>query len=108
MRFLIALPVLVGIVVADFHVDIPEIVQAIEYVLSEFEPWPHYTGPTGTLKSATAAPTATGTATCSSYWLENIKHQGISAFNPVPATYQVFRNVKDFGAKGCVGRDTYS
>lgn len=32
--------------------------------------------------------------------MENVKHQGISAFNANPATYQVFRNVKDFGAKG--------
>lgn len=35
-----------------------------------------------------------------SYWLENIKHQGIAAFNADPSGYQVFRNVKDFGAKG--------
>jgi hypothetical protein len=34
------------------------------------------------------------------FWLETIKHQGISAFNPNPSSYQVFRNVKDFGAKG--------
>ncbi|KAG6850608.1 hypothetical protein H0H93_011276, partial [Arthromyces matolae] len=27
------------------------------------------------------------------FWLESIKHQGTSAFNPDP-TYQVFRNVK--------------
>jgi hypothetical protein len=32
--------------------------------------------------------------------MENIKHQGISAFNPNPSTYQVFRNVKNFGAVG--------
>jgi glucan 1,3-beta-glucosidase len=32
------------------------------------------------------------------YWLENIKHQGISAFGP--AGYTVFRNVKSYGAKG--------
>jgi len=32
------------------------------------------------------------------YWYETIKHQGISAFGP--SGYQVFRNVKDFGAKG--------
>jgi hypothetical protein len=35
-----------------------------------------------------------------SYWLEKIKHQGIAAFNPKPSGYQVYRNVKDFGAKG--------
>ncbi|KAJ7273182.1 exo-beta-1,3-glucanase, partial [Mycena rebaudengoi] len=34
------------------------------------------------------------------FWLEAIKHQGISAYNPNPQSYQVFRNVKDFGAKG--------
>lgn len=32
------------------------------------------------------------------YWYENIAHQGISAFGP--ADYQVYRNVKDFGARG--------
>ncbi|KAG7453017.1 exo-beta-1,3-glucanase [Guyanagaster necrorhizus] len=34
------------------------------------------------------------------FWLEAIKHQGTSPFNPDPASYQVFRNVKDFGAVG--------
>lgn len=33
-----------------------------------------------------------------SYWYEDIAHQGISAFGP--SGYKVFRNVKDFGAKG--------
>ncbi|KAK7449661.1 hypothetical protein VKT23_013135 [Stygiomarasmius scandens] len=34
------------------------------------------------------------------YWRETIKHQGMSAFHPKSAKYQVFRNVKDYGAKG--------
>ncbi|KAK0185856.1 exo-beta-1,3-glucanase [Armillaria mellea] len=34
------------------------------------------------------------------FWLEVIKHQGTSPFNPDPGSYQVFRNVKDFGAVG--------
>ena len=34
------------------------------------------------------------------YWLQSIKHQGIAAFNADPSGYQVFRNVKDFGAVG--------
>lgn len=34
------------------------------------------------------------------YWLEKIKHQGLSAYNNNPASYKTFRNVKDFGAKG--------
>ncbi|KAG6828147.1 hypothetical protein H0H92_009035 [Tricholoma furcatifolium] len=33
------------------------------------------------------------------FWLETIKHQGSSPYNPDP-DYQVFRNVKDFGAVG--------
>jgi len=35
-----------------------------------------------------------------SYWLADIKHQGIAAFNSNPSSYTVFRNVKDYGAKG--------
>ncbi|KAI0179871.1 glycoside hydrolase family 55 protein [Hypoxylon sp. FL1284] len=34
------------------------------------------------------------------YWYETIAHQGISAFNANKATYKVYRNVKDYGAKG--------
>ncbi|SJL04750.1 related to glucan 1,3-beta-glucosidase [Armillaria ostoyae] len=34
------------------------------------------------------------------FWLEAIKHQGTSPFNRDPGSYQVFRNVKDFGAVG--------
>lgn len=34
------------------------------------------------------------------YWLEKIKHQGLSAYNKDPSSYKTFRNVKDFGAKG--------
>ncbi|KAL1610419.1 hypothetical protein SLS60_002086 [Paraconiothyrium brasiliense] len=36
----------------------------------------------------------------SSYWLETIQKQGRAAFNANPAAYKVFRNVKDYGAKG--------
>ncbi|KAF8992167.1 exo-beta-1,3-glucanase [Cyathus striatus] len=34
------------------------------------------------------------------FWMQSIKHQGISAYNSDPAGYKVFRNVKDFGAVG--------
>lgn len=43
----------------------------------------------------------TGTAAAGDpYWLQSIKHQGLAAFNSNPSGYQVFRNVKDFGAVG--------
>lgn len=32
--------------------------------------------------------------------MENVKKQGFAPFNAAPGTYQVFRNVLDFGAKG--------
>ncbi|OQE24328.1 hypothetical protein PENSTE_c007G09142 [Penicillium steckii] len=35
----------------------------------------------------------------SNYWVGNVKRQGVAAFNK-NADYQVFRNVKEFGAKG--------
>ena len=35
------------------------------------------------------------------YWYESIAHQGRAAFNS-DSTYKVYRNVKDYGAKGYV------
>ncbi|TFK36999.1 exo-beta-1,3-glucanase [Crucibulum laeve] len=53
------------------------------------------------LGTSCSSPLGAGTASSSDpFWLESIKHQGISAFNSNPSGYQVFRNVKDFGAKG--------
>ena len=43
--------------------------------------------------------TAMPASSCN-YWLQDIDHQGFSPFNANPTTYQVFRNVKDFGAAG--------
>jgi hypothetical protein len=49
--------------------------------------------------SIAARATPVARAVCgSSYWLENISHQGKAPF--AAAGYQVFRNVKDFGAVG--------
>ena len=36
----------------------------------------------------------------STFWLEQIKHEGISPFIPDGANWRVFRNVRDYGAKG--------
>lgn len=60
---------------------------------------PYPTKANGT--STSSAPLSTGTSgSCAPYWLENIKHQGIASFNPNPSNYTVFRNVRDFGARG--------
>jgi len=42
---------------------------------------------------------ATPTSTACSYWLDDIKHQGVAAFNS-NTNYTVYRNVKDYGAVG--------
>ncbi|TMW66275.1 hypothetical protein Poli38472_004040 [Pythium oligandrum] len=34
------------------------------------------------------------------YWLEGIGHNGLAPYHPSGSAYKVFRNVKDFGAKG--------
>ena len=53
------------------------------------------------LDSPYSLPLASGSAAPDDpFWLEGVRHQGISAFNTNPASYQVFRNVKDFGATG--------
>jgi hypothetical protein len=53
------------------------------------------------LGSSCSSPLGGGTAGASDpFWLQNIAHQGTSAFNSNPSSYQVFRNVKNFGAKG--------
>ena len=42
---------------------------------------------------------AFGGGVLGNFWMEDIGHHGRSPFNPDP-NYQVFRNVRDFGAKG--------
>jgi hypothetical protein len=68
-----------------------------------------YANPTGSASSVLASSStvkfdpqavAATPAAAAPYWLESITHQGISAFNSNPASYQVFRNVQSFGAKG--------
>ncbi|KAL6702716.1 hypothetical protein ACN47E_000998 [Coniothyrium glycines] len=59
-----------------------------------------YSADSHILPRADQEPTGSANVSCTAYWLENIKHQGIAAFNPNPESYQVFRNVKEWGAQG--------
>ncbi|OCH86564.1 exo-beta-1,3-glucanase [Obba rivulosa] len=53
------------------------------------------------LGSSCSSPIGGGTAAPGDpFWMQNIQHQGTAAFNSDPSSYQVFRNVKDFGAAG--------
>ena len=103
MRIILSLLLLVAsamTVTADFGVYIVEIESMVQYMLTKFAHHVTYHGPTGTASAAakTWHPTPTPgpptpTATSPSYWLEEIKHQGVAAFNP-NTSYQVFRNVQ--------------
>ncbi|KAF4578517.1 hypothetical protein EYR36_000324 [Pleurotus pulmonarius] len=60
-----------------------------------------FTSSVTALGTSCSVPLGAGTAAPGEpFWLQTIKHQGTAAFNPNPAGYQVFRNVKDFGARG--------
>ncbi|KZO98353.1 glycoside hydrolase family 55 protein [Calocera viscosa TUFC12733] len=53
------------------------------------------------LGSSCSAPMTGGTAAPGDpYWMQTIQHQGTSPYNSNASTYQVYRNVKDFGAVG--------
>jgi glucan 1,3-beta-glucosidase len=70
---------------------IPEVENVVGNILRSHDNYVHFHGN----HSATSAVSKRQTST---YWYENIAHQGISAFGP--SGYQVFRNVKAYGAKG--------
>ncbi|KAJ5494458.1 hypothetical protein N7463_010545 [Penicillium fimorum] len=82
--------------------DIPSVDAAVAAALKDHGNYEAYAGPE---KKAPARKTVSRLATAkalaannSSYWLESMTHQGVSAFGV--SGYEVYRNVKDFNAKG--------
>lgn len=51
------------------------------------------------LLHAAPTPQANAVASSSGFWMANIQRQGTVAFGN-SSSYQIFRNVHDFGAKG--------
>jgi glucan 1,3-beta-glucosidase len=82
--FVVLLPF--GAQAAQFRIQ--EVEHNVDHILHEYS----------SSRSYTADGSDAGNAVDAPYWYENIPHQGISAFGP--QGYQVFRNVKDFGAQG--------
>jgi glucan 1,3-beta-glucosidase len=61
---------------------------------------PSLTSTSSLFRLETPAVNVDATSNDAPYWLADIRHQGIAAFNSNPSSYTVFRNVKDYGAKG--------
>lgn len=86
------------------HVDlsIPQTERYVSSMLSRFSSYTEYvappSAPTAIPKSQVTTHANVQAASCA-FWMESIAHQGKAAFNN-NSTYAVFRNVKDFGAKG--------
>jgi glucan 1,3-beta-glucosidase len=87
-------------------VDIPAVNQIVESVLRNFSNYIIYNDPSGVAPESlapTLVPDRTGVNAAISdppYWVKDVKHHGLAAFNSNPSEYQVFRNVKEFGAVG--------
>ena len=88
------------------HFEPPLVHKYVESMMSEFHHYTDYPGPSPTWwhhhphPPYPTHPIPHPPKDQCDYWLADIKHQGVAAFNPNPDTYQVFRNVKAFGAKG--------
>jgi hypothetical protein len=94
-----------------------EVQQYVDQALSQYHDYVTYAGPSddwyqrnplggpkpkGRVDAAAQAASVSAEAVADqcSYWMENVKRQGVAAFNGNPSAYRVWRNVKDFGAKG--------
>lgn len=89
--------------------DILAVDEIVSSAMRPFEQYTSFNAPTEIAKLIAAVETYTPqvedavvaeAAADTAYWLADIAHQGIAAFNSNPSGYKVFRNVKDYGAKG--------
>lgn len=83
----------------------PSVRANIDFMMHRFHRWAPYWGPDSKWWRANPDPEMPQQPTLPPskdqcyYWMEEIQHHGNAAFNPDP-TYQVYRNVKDYGALG--------
>jgi glucan 1,3-beta-glucosidase len=90
---------------ANALVDLPAVSGVVNKALEEFSQYVtaahHEATPAPAVsRDASSGVRARQAVTDPEYWLADITHQGIAAFNSDPSTYVVFRNVKDYGAAG--------
>jgi len=95
--------------VASEQLVIPEFERIAQSAVSSASSKIEESRPTGNVTSSGAQPTNAPqfhSDAAATYWYEQISHQGISAFGP--SGYAVYRNVKDYGAKGLVFASCHS
>lgn len=83
--------------------QIPEVQEAVQQALALKGDYQAYTGPVaasnGSNSTSTSHPPVhVNVADTSSFWLENVQHQGVAPY--AQNGYTVFRNVKSYGAAG--------
>jgi glucan 1,3-beta-glucosidase len=86
---------------AFVQVEIPAIESIVANLLATNADYVHFRGSDSNstdLITPSSSSTNLTNRQATAYWYEDINHQGISAFGP--GGYQVFRNVKSYGAKG--------
>lgn len=107
MKFATAALVSLGLSGVHALVDIPAVSSVVSSALSEYSIYVTRALDTTAVAIITSAKVmdnadihARGAVSDPAYWLANINHRGVAAFNSNPSTYIVFRNVKNYGAKG--------
>lgn len=96
MRFTFVLPLALATGALSDELVIPQVKAAVDAALEGYGNYAAYSGPTN--EPPVPGLNAVKSQANESYWLEAIEHQGVAPF--APEGYKVFRNVKDFGAKG--------
>lgn len=96
LRALLLLALVLEIACIQF--EIPAVESSAAHIMATHGDYDHFHGNDTNSTSLAASGSPRLSKRQYPYWYEYINHQGISAFGP--SGYQVFRNVKDYGATG--------
>lgn len=94
---LIVSALLLGAVCGE-QFKIPQVEAVVGEILNKADSYVHYKSNVSEAHDQSSVTRRVPTKRASTYWYENIAHEGISAFGP--SGYTVYRNVMDYGATG--------
>ena len=78
--------------------EIPEVAEVVDDIKAKYSEYIHYDGSDIPYDNLTTRGDLVESRQSGAYWYEQIAHRGIAATGP--SGYKVYRNVKDYGAKG--------